>query len=310
MVLAEGHHGPLRAARPFLNAAAAAAREAPPAGPRAEPRPAARPAFWPRSASDVLAVQPDGVAPETVAALLEWPVARERPDLTGSANRGGGSGGRLGSFFEVGPRFLKASLHRRFESRHAALALEGRAEARRRQLGIYHRERIWFLSRGSDAAIWACSLTPTLRSLRDALEAGAGREPPEEAWALYLAAFRLSFELAEREGVLLDCNPNNFGIDGGRLLYLDDDLAPATGRAPFGHQLLLRLREYAGASLERRLRFVAAFSDLADALLVDRRLRRSVAEDLALELLWPREPALRRRLRELAARLARERGGG
>jgi len=237
------------------------------------------------------------VLPRSVGgeALLDW-LARgpfePRPDLVGTANLGGGSAGQHGAFLEVGDVFVKASASRRYPRPDVAIECEWRDEVLRQELGIYHPDRVWFLSRGADQAFWACSVTPILPVLRERLNSEPGG-PSEASWSLYLATLRLALELAQKEDVLLDCNPNNFGLAGERIFYIDDDIASRSGRMPFGHQVLLRLQEYAHGRLEARLAFLDGFRRLIQEVVTEDRLRRQLLEDLEPGITWPGEPELR-----------------
>lgn len=249
---------------------------------------------------------PEGVPEELVLARLKAETCTARHDLVGSGNRDGGSGGQFGYFLEFDREFFKTALDRRYESAELALECERDEELLRQRLGIYHPERVWFLARGADGGFWACSITPIVRSLRERFNAGQ-HGPDRVSWELYLDAFRMTFELARRESVLLDCNPNNFGWDERRLYYLDDDLAHGSARMPLGHQALLRLREYEHGELSFRVEFLKRFSLLAEEYLADEHLRVILLEDLEPRTTWPREPELRTLLEDLVDSLARPR---
>ena len=260
--------------------------------------------FFPANARDVIAFLPDTIGEEAILKRLAVKDCRPRLDLTGSDNRAGGSGGGLGVFLELGNEFLKTASYRRYTTAELALECEWNDELRRQRLGIYHPGRLWFLSRGADSAFWGCSLTPTMPVLREKFNARPQEGPDQDSWDLYLQAFRMTFELMRSESVLLDCNPNNFGLGGDPLYYLDDDLANRSGRMPFGHQALLRLREYETCDLELRVRFLKGFANLAEEYLGDDRLREGLLEDLEQEITWPREPELRNFLKDFVGRLA------
>lgn len=266
--------------------------------------------FVPGGEQDVVALLPAGTRSDALLTRLATDVWRARQDLAGTDNLQGGSGGALGVFLELGSEFLKTSAHRRYPTAETALECEWDRELLREQLGIYHPGRTWFLSRGADAAFWACSLTPTLPLLRDRFNQPDAR-CVDEAWILYLEAFRMSFDLACRQSVLLDCNPNNFGIAGDRLYYVDDDVATRNGRVPFGHQALLRLREYEHTDVRGRARFLEGFAGLVEHFADDERLRLELIEDLEPTLSWPREPELRARIEAILGCLeeGRSRGG-
>lgn len=263
--------------------------------------------FLPARAGQIVSTLPRGLSAAGVLARLRGGPLRARDELVGSANRAGGSGGRSGRFLEIGEWFLKASLQRRYPDPQTALECEGNAELERQGSALYHPLRAWFLSHGADGAFWACSLTPTLPTLRERLNGAPGDGPDGEGWELYLDAFRLTFEALRRHALLLDCNPNNFGIGSDRLYYVDDDLVPRPGRIPFGHQLLLRLREYEGSPLPDRLRFVRRFGEVAEAYADDAELLSWLLQDLEPRITWPEAPELRDALEALLRRL---RGAG
>ena len=246
---------------------------------------------------------PENVPVNGLLTRLASDKCRVRDDLVGSENRAGGSGGQNGIFVELGREFLKTSIASGYPTADVALECEWNSELLRQRLGIYHPGRVWFLSRGADARFWACSLTPTLESLRQRFNAGSAG-PDADAWNLYLRAFRMSFELVRAESVLLDCNPNNFGVVGQRLYYIDDDLAVETGRAPFGQQALLRLREYPENDTQLKADFLKGFVEIVEEYQDLEGLRNALLGDLDEEITWPREHELRGIVEDLVARLS------
>ncbi len=261
--------------------------------------------FTPATAEDVLAVEPTGAGAGVVLERLAALPVRERRELVGSQNQEGGSGSPYGRFFEVGAGFLKARYTRRYPNLAAAQVADGATERLRQELGIYHPQRLWFVSRDPDGWCWACSWTPTLPLLRQRFATRADRG----AWDLYLQAIRGTLELGVARGLWLDCNPNNYGIASDGVVYLDDDLAISGQRATVGLQALLRLREYSSAAMEDRQAFLAGFAELALELGRAPAVRASLLEDISQQLLWPREPELREQLSAFARRLASTRDG-
>ena len=259
--------------------------------------------FVPATREHVVGVVPYHVPPDDVLSILGAAELGLRTDLVGGSNRTGGSAGALGRFAEIGGWFFKTSAHRCFEQQSRALRDELAREELRQGLGIYSPARIWFASLGTDARVWCCSLTPTLPVLRDVWNA-TSPEADLTCWQLYLAAFEVSFECAATGAILLDCNPNNFALDGEKLRYIDDDLGVDGGRAPFGHQALLRLREYESSPLPSRQTFLDGFAALVRRYRHVRPLAESLLGDLEPETTWPREPALRAVLVELVRDLA------
>ena len=256
--------------------------------------------FMPGIADDVALLIPTQVP---VGALLSRLVASEpepRVDLQGSINLEGGSAGRLGRFVEIGPWFFKTSLDRAFADMGEATDREQERERFRRRLRIYPPERLWFLCHGQDRKIWACSLTPRLLTLRELFNQTGG---DRQCWRLFLRALAWTLEILERWNVILDCNPNNFGVAQDRLYYLDDDLMPECGHVAWMTQALLRLREYPEANPRHRRRFVLGLLDLVQRY--DRRSldRWGLAEDLDNPRLWPVEPELSGMLSDLLLRL-------
>jgi len=262
--------------------------------------------YIPAERRDLVAWLPASTEPSHLLGRLAASTSRARLDLVGAANREGGSGGQLGIFVELDDEFLKTGVRHRHESPAFALARERSLEELRQSLGIYHPDRVWFVSNGTDGAAWACSVTPILPVVRERLNAGGSEGPDRAAWELYLEAFRMSFEVAQSEGVLLDCNPNNFGVGASRLHYLDDDLALG-GRMPFGHQVLVRLLEYKTGRLAERVHFLEEFALLMERYASNSHLRALVRDDLESRVSWPREPELREHLERLLARLERTR---
>lgn len=255
-------------------------------------------AFIPAAPEQVVAVLPADSGAALLTRLARGS-SRERADLVGDLNRIGGSGGQFGRFVELGSNFLKANVRRRFPSLDLALAAEAAAEELRAELGIYHPERLWFVSRGADDQFWVCSLTPRLPLLRERFNQRLDRS----SWLMYLAALRGAFELALEREVVLDCNPNNFGESGGRLFYVDDDLVRNAAGASLTLQALLRLREYPQARPEDRAEFVHALCQLCSEYGRSPKLGAGILADLGNELLWPAEAPLRDRLSRLTAAL-------
>lgn len=271
----------------------------------------------PRDAGDLELVVPSSGARELLARCAAG-TPRVRHELRASANRRGGSGGDLGRFVEIGPWFVKASLARRWESRAPEVAWRAEIETERlrQSLRVFPRERVWAIVRGRDGARWAVSVTrrrPTLRALFE--------DDPSDPrpWRLYSRALALAFETASARRVMLDCNPNNFGLESALvpaalepvptsdpldgLVYLDDDIPLAVGPLAFGVQALLRLREYSRAFLGVRLRFVEELVALLERQEASRLLAWGVIADLETDLLLPREPELRRPLEAALARM-------
>ena len=253
--------------------------------------------FVPWKSDRILEVLPKEVTSEEVFQLLAQTPSRERRDLIGAANIHGGSAGGTGRFFEVGDRFLKTGLSRRYPSAESCLGAEGEAEQLRRALAIYHPARIWFLSRGRDGAFWACSLTPRLTILRQEFNRGYASVAP---WALFLRGVEMALEATERAGIVLDCNPNNFGHDGEELYYLDDDLRSPPALLT---QVLLRLREYPTAPAAVRTGFLAEFCARVCRYPLPVLDRLGLRADLETRLCWPRSAALQGCLEGLRERL-------
>lgn len=260
--------------------------------------------FVPGGAQDVVSLVPDSKPLKELFERLAASEPRPRPDLSGRLNVSGGSGGQLGRFIEIGGDFLKANLDRRYTSAAEALGEELEAERRRRRLGIYPPERLWFTSRGSDGAFWTCSLTPRLETLRERFNREYGAGGVESGWQLYLEAFRTTLAAASGAGVLLDWNPNNFGVDAGRVFYIDDDVVDLRkGSAAFVSQALLRLREYAETPLERKVGFLEGFAGLLAEIGSRDLVLWGLLGDLESRHFWPRERDLVAILERLVRRL-------
>ena len=224
---------------------------------------------------------------------------RSRSDLRGSSNLAGGSGGQMGHFLEIGAWFLKTGLDRRFDKLDGTARAEFDREKLRRRLRIYPEDRLWFMSRGDDGAFWACSLSPRLQTLRQELN----RNDRDEPWTLFIDALAWTLRILARHDLVLDCNPNNFGIDQGRLVYIDDDVLPNCGHIALATQALLRLREYPQAPFARRRAFVDAFCRLLRGYERKQLGLWGVIDDLDTPSLWPPEPELRADLTELLQHL-------
>ena len=269
--------------------------------------------FVPSAAEEIVRHLPPAAPVEEVLSRLAAPRFQRRGELRGGTNIDGGSGGDQGLFVELSGAggtaegvsdFLKTNLACRHETVEAALAVDLPAEERRQGLGVYHPRRFWYIVRGGDGAFWSCSLTPCLETLRERFnrELSAPRDAGATAWDLYLSALHLALELLQREGIVLDCNPNNFGLEGDWLHYIDDDLLAGSGGGFFFTQALLRLREYPAADRDLRRKFLVGFIRLAESFADDPHLGPALAADLDTPILWPREDELNRFLEELRLR--------
>ena len=245
--------------------------------------------FFPARPEHVLATLP-AVDPSALLWRLASAPARARDDLRGSRNLEGGSGGQLGHFVEVGPFFVKTGESRRYSTLEQALGSERPAELRRRSLGLYPSHRWLFFTLGGDEGVWCCSVARRLETLRERFNSTGA---DEACWQIFLQSLRTTFDLLERRSLLLDCNPNNFGIDGQDLLYLDDDVLPVSGPVALGTQALLRLREYPRAQLGSRRRFLLGFEALLREHGRERVRSWGLVGDLETRVLWPAEPELR-----------------
>lgn len=206
----------------------------------------------------------------------------------------GGSGGQAGFFLEIGSYFVKASLARRFASQALAYESERPLEELRQSLGIYHPSRIWFLCRGVDEAIWAVSVTRKLSTLREQFN-GASGATVDSVWRRYLDGFRLTLDLGRQANVLLDCNPNNFGVEGDRLWYVDDELMGERSTL-LGLQALLRLREYEDHDHQFRHRFLVDFLDLVSGCSAAERRRWGLTHEAMGDLVGLRDAKLQETL--------------
>lgn len=254
--------------------------------------------FAPARAEHLAAIVPSEVSAESVLGRLASGEPRLRAELTGDLNRVGGSGGQFGRFVDLGREFLKARTSRRYPDLASALADDGAQETIRTSLGIYHPERVWFVSRDDNGEFWACSLTPKLELLRERFN----RSPDEKAWDAFLAAIRGTLELGARRGLWLDCNPNNFGLEAESLYYIDDDLLTSSSTT-IGMQALLRLREYGNASVATRLAFLAGFAEIVLPYAQRPEIGAGLVADLGNRLFWPREAELQDFLIALQRRL-------
>ncbi len=235
---------------------------------------------------------PEGpeIVDEVLARLRSGPVV-SRQDLRGTGNLGGGSGGQAGYFLEVGDYFAKANSTRRYASVDLACSHDLPVEELRRSLGIYHSSRIWFLTQSVDDCIWACSLTRKMISLREIFNRPpAGSDPL--AWQFFLDGLWMSLDLGRRAEVMLDCNPNNFGLDGDQLWYLDDDLLTSK-TSMLGLQAVLRLREYEGCDWRVRKTFLDGFLQLVRSCSGDERRRWSLTREAIFGLISLRDAKLR-----------------
>lgn len=251
--------------------------------------------FFPSEEAHVLATLPPRT-PLEVLRRLGTAELRSRQDLRGSHNLGGGSGGQFGHFVEVGPYFVKTADDRHHADLESALEAEREPEVLRCSLDLYPPDRWLVFVEGAGGGVWCCSVAKRFETLRELFNR---RRADGLCWRLYLEALELGFGLLDRHRLLLDCNPNNFGIDQGRIYYLDDDILPVSGPVALGTQALLRLREYADARLDDRRRFLLAFEALLRRHDRERLRRWGILGDLETVVLWPGEKELRQVLERL-----------
>jgi len=184
-----------------------------------------------------------------------------RSDLVGVQGPRAGSGRADGEFWQHDGWFLKCRRSREHDDEPAALAALAELAALKRALGTLTPVRsILAVLREADHRLRLWTIAPTLVTLRERLDGAAAIG----AWAALrrsLLAFAHALGVTVRrsveDGLLLDPNPANFAVQGGRLRYLDDDVGRSHGALGVEDAFVARLTEYPGAPLE----ILAAYGD-------------------------------------------------
>jgi hypothetical protein len=203
----------------------------------------------PLAGLQVVAVRPDRADARATAEQVFAGPAISRADLIGVHGPRPGSGRADGEFWQADPWFLKTRAVLGFAASSAAVAALERLFARKTALGALVPPRsIFVVTTGSADGFQVWTLAPRLVTLRERMDdaAAAGRW---EALARALAGFALGLGEAVSAsldaGLCLDASPANFAACGGRLRYIDDDVAASHDALGVEDAFVARFTEYA-----------------------------------------------------------------
>jgi hypothetical protein len=176
---------------------------------------------------------------------------------------------------------LKTSLRRRYlDSVEAKSALLALVRSKLWLQAFLASETVLSLSADRKGVHWLWTVTPWLVTLREQM-AHADAASDERALGRALGEFAktavASLALAVRSGVAMDVHPSNFARDGGRTVYLDDDIRKGNALPAIGYNLLQRVEEYEHRPLAIEI-YLGAIEEAIPA-----GLSRDEAERLGLE---------------------------
>jgi signal recognition particle receptor subunit beta len=193
------------------------------------------------------AIWPTPRGRETLRSLAGEPL-RKRTDLVGRPSASNGSGTSDAFIYQAGKWCLKTSLRRRYlDSVEAKSALLALVRSKLWLQAFLASETVLSLSADRKGVHWLWTVTPWLVTLREQM-AHADAASDERALGRALGEFAktavASLALAVRSGVAMDVHPSNFARDGGRTVYLDDDIRKGNALPAIGYNLLQRVEEY------------------------------------------------------------------
>ena len=147
--------------------------------------------------------------------------------------------------------FLKSRLLRRYEDLGRATAALASLFAVKRALGeLSPTQSILVVAAHPPGGYQLWTLAPLLVTLRERLDATSAAAS-WDAFAIALAGYGLalgeSLSSSIDAGICLDPSPANFAIQGGRVRYLDDDVAVNRQALGIEDAFVARFAEYAGA---------------------------------------------------------------
>jgi hypothetical protein len=149
----------------------------------------------------------------------------------------------------VGSLCLKTSVRRRFDDTDTARAALLRHARMKSMFGALVPHRVALcLHADEEGGVWLWSIGPWVMTLRHLMMSAVERDDEPaltEALAYFAEAAIEALLVNVCEGVVLDVHPSNFGRDGGRSVYLDDDASLGGKNPAIGHALLRRVDEYA-----------------------------------------------------------------
>src|SRR5262245_35620694 len=180
----------------------------------------------PLAAMRIVAVRPDRAEDRATAErVLTGPLV-DRRDL--AALHGSGPE-RGGEFWQADGWFLKSRSSRRYDQLDQAMAALDSLCAVKRALGDLSPARsILAVAATPTGAFQLWTIAPQLVTLRERLDATAAAARWDDfagALAGYDLALGESLSSSVDTGICLDPSPANFATQGGRVRYIDDDVA-------------------------------------------------------------------------------------
>lgn len=180
---------------------------------------------------------------------VPWADARVREDLTASRGTRDGSARDDTYVFEAGLWCLKTSARRHFASLEGARNALLRLAREKTQLGPLLPPQTALAVRAQEhRGAWLWTISPWLETLRSQMTFAVDQKDVarlREALRGFVDAACTSLRLAVENGLVLDVQPSNFGVIGGRCYYVDDDMSQGARPLGIGHALLRRADEYA-----------------------------------------------------------------
>jgi len=187
-----------------------------------------------------------------------------RDDLVGVRGALAGSGRHDGEFWECAGWFLKTRAPLSFSELHMATTAFERLQRIKEALGALRPVHTVLLITSSAAGHQVWTLAPRLETLREAMQRAHQSQDGValgRAFAAYAHALGLSLEAAVDHGLSLDPSPANFASQGGRLRYIDDDVAARSDAVGLEDAFIARFGEYPGAPESVWNIFVTRFVD-------------------------------------------------
>lgn len=204
----------------------------------------------PLASTLVAVVRPDRVEARTTAErVLAGPLV-SRKDLVGIQGPRPGSGRADGEFWQADGWFLKSRSIRVYDHLERATTALDSLFADKCALGELSPWRSIFVVAASQVGtfqLW--TIAPRLVTLRERLDAASTAASWDE-FARALSGFGLALGEALSSsvegGMCLDPNPANFAVQGGRVRYIDDDIARSRDALGIEDAFVARFAEYAG----------------------------------------------------------------
>src|SRR5262249_8200904 len=170
-----------------------------------------------------------------------------RGDLVASR----GASAHNGEFWQADGWFLKSRAIRRYEQlEHATMALDSLYAVKRALGDLSPARSIFAVAINIPGVFQLWTIAPQLVTLRERLDrtSAAGRwDDFAGALAGYDLALGESLSSSIDDGLCLDPSPTNFATQGGRVRYIDDDVAASRDAVGIEDAFVARFAEYPGA---------------------------------------------------------------